>query len=332
MEVMRAWRSDGRGDLWLSTQADDLSDHGHRNEPADEQGSVLVAVEAASICSVDLGVVNKAPMKRLKPPFTPGRQVAGVVLGGPGFQRGTRVVGTTCPGLGAWAERAVAKPQGLMTVPKGVSAEDALALYIPGQTAALALWQRARVAAGEIVIIHDPVSSVGAIALQLAARSGARVIAVAEPTWHQRIVELGAHDFVDGTDPDWVDSIERQYGAVDVVVDLMGTAPLEQSVRLLGFDGRVVVAKNDQSASPVDSTHLAARAAAVLGVSWSAYRRQRPEVLEKAASRLFDLLRNAHLNPAVHRRVEFGDIGEAVTELSANGISGTTLVAVNKGR
>lgn len=327
MQVMRAWRSDGRGDLWLSAQVDDLARQVHGDDLASKRAEVVVEVEAANISSFDLRMVKEAPADRVKPPFTPGRQVAGVVVSGPEFARGTRVVGMTLPGNGAWAERALADPHDLMVVPKAVSADDALALFLPGQTAALAMWQRARVSAGEVVVVFDPISSVGALALQIAVRAGATVVAVAGKEWEQRLAGLGAKEFVDTGEPNWITRLEQQYKPVDVVVDLLGSVSVDQSVRLLGFDGRVIVGAGDSSTRPIDTAYLASRSASVLGVSWSAYRRERPAVLDKAATRLFDLLLNSHLNPAVHRRIDFNDIGTAVDELSGRGVSGTMLIA-----
>ncbi len=324
MEVMRAWRSDGRGDLWLSGQVDDLAGSVADNaQTGDSQ--VLVEMESATISTLDMNLIRRAPTEQVRPPFTPGLAIAGKVLHGEGFRRGIRVVGSAALGHGAWAERALADKTRLLTVPDGVSSSEALALFVPGQTAGLAVWQRARLAPGETAVLHDPLSSVGAISLQLAASSGVKVITVGEASWEHRLVELGAHDFVDVEDGGWPDYVRKQYGYVDAVLDLAGSAPIEQSANLLGFEGRLVVGRNRGADESIDTTNLAKRCGNVLGVSWSAYERFRPDVLKTISTRLFELLRRAAINPAIDRHVAFDEIGDTVKRVSG-GVDRTILV------
>jgi NADPH:quinone reductase-like Zn-dependent oxidoreductase len=94
---------------------------------------------------------------------------------------------------------------------------------------------RARVAADESVVVTGASGGVGSAAVQLAARRGARVIAVAAPAKHDEVAALGA-DVVLPRGVDLIAALGRQ--SVDVVIDVVGGAVWPQLLAVLRPRGR----------------------------------------------------------------------------------------------
>lgn len=160
------------------------------NKPAPEPGELLVRVVASSVNGFDLGTVTGRlqPMMEHRFPLVPGKDFAGTVEaageGVKGFAPGDSVFGVVTKahlGTGSMAEY-VTVPAGIgvARLPAGVSAGDAGALGLAGTAASDALAALGPLG-GKTVLISGATGGVGALAVQLAAARGARVIATARP-------------------------------------------------------------------------------------------------------------------------------------------------------
>jgi NADPH:quinone reductase-like Zn-dependent oxidoreductase len=176
--------------------------------PEPVSGEVLVAVEAASVNGFDLSVAAGYVWDMLPHefPVVLGRDLVGTVTalgdGVEDFSVGDRVAGVI-PGVdlgprtGALAE-SVAVPAGALThVPAGVDAQQAAVVGLAG-IAAHDAFEALKIQAGESVLVSGATGGVGSIAVQLAARAGATVIATARPGDEEQYVRgLGAEHTVD---------------------------------------------------------------------------------------------------------------------------------------
>jgi NADPH2:quinone reductase len=210
-------------------------------EPVARDGAVVVEVGAAALNPVD---VRKAAGVYFagKPPL-PG--VAGTE--GIGRVAGTsrRVYfDTPVAPFGSMAERALADAEGLYDVPEALEDGVAVAIGIAGLAAWLPLAWRARLKAGETVLVLGGTGTVGLIAVQAAKLLGAgRVVAAgrngaqlgrAIELGADAVVELGAHDDLAGA---FRDAAE---GDVDVVIDPLWGEPAVAAVDALGAGGRLI--------------------------------------------------------------------------------------------
>jgi NADPH:quinone reductase-like Zn-dependent oxidoreductase len=118
----------------------------------------------------------------------------------------------------------------------------AVASLHPAATAFLGLHRRARVGAGDVVLVGGAAGSVGACATRLAAEAGATVVATARPVDHDRCRGLGATAVFDYRSPDLADRVRT--GApegVDVWWDTSGHAELNVVAPLMRPGGTIVV-------------------------------------------------------------------------------------------
>lgn len=215
-------------------------------DPVPGPGQVLVAVEYAGITFVETQVRSGNGPWRPPLPRIPGNGVGGrVVSVGPDADpalAGTTVV-TTTGGAGGYAELAVADAREVIPLPAGVSLPAAVALLADGRTAILQ-HRRARLAAGEWVLVEAAAGGVGSLLVQLAAASGARVIGAARGAGKGELVtSLGAVACVDYSLPGWERTVIETTGGegVDVVFDGVGGRIGAQGLTAVRTGGRAVV-------------------------------------------------------------------------------------------
>ncbi|WP_370377006.1 NADP-dependent oxidoreductase [Catenulispora sp. GAS73] len=196
-------------------------------QPAPGPGQALIRVAATSFNGVD-GNIRAGFMQGpipVKLPHTPGIDVSGTVAalgeGVDGFEVGERVVGfLPMAEAGASAEYVVAPADILASAPTSVALADAAALPTVGLTAWQALFDHAKLTAGQRVLINGAGGAVGGYAVQLAKDAGAYVIATASPRSSDRVKAAGADEVIDHT----TTAVDAATSPVDVVLNL---APIE---------------------------------------------------------------------------------------------------------
>ena len=150
--------------------------------------------------------------------MAPGVEAAGVVSGvgreaGP-FKVGDRVVAQSAPFRyqGAWAEQFVVPASAAAIVPPKVPFETAGGFPVPALTANQALRDGIAISDGEVVLVNGAGGVTGNLLVQLAAQSGARVIATASGHSARRAQQSGAAVVVDYHSPDWFAQIRAATG------------------------------------------------------------------------------------------------------------------------
>lgn len=172
-------------------------------EPA--AGQVVVSIAAASINPADLGARSGALTRRLpslQPPFVPGWDLAGVVTAS-GASTTAYAVGDPVVGMipwiavsgivGAYAEAAAVDPEWLAARPPGLDEVAAATVPLAALTARQGL-DLIAAAAGATLLVTGASGAVGGFAVQLAARDGLRVLAVASDGDEEWVASLGASE------------------------------------------------------------------------------------------------------------------------------------------
>ncbi|MGW4728175.1 NADP-dependent oxidoreductase [Streptomyces shenzhenensis] len=226
-------------------------------QPVPGAGQVRVRVAATSFNPVDANIragFMQGPIP-VTLPHTPGIDVAGTVdalgEGVTGIQVGDQVVGfLPMAEPGAAAEYVLAPAEALTPAPKSVALSDAAALPLVGLTAWQALFEHAKLTAGQRVLINGAGGAVGGYAVQLAKQAGAFVIATAGPRSNRRVTAAGAHEVIDHTTADVVAAVSQP---IDVVLNLAPVEPAQLDA-LLGLirPGGVLVNTTVWMPAPAD--------------------------------------------------------------------------------
>ena len=204
---------------------------GERPDPEPEAGEVIVRIRAANVNPTDLSARAGQARRRvpdLRPPFVPGWDLAGEVSavgeGLDAYSPGERVVGmipwVRIGGrVGAYAEAAAVDPAWLAPAPEGVDDVEAATLPLNALTARQAL-ERIAAPAGWTLLVTGASGAVGGFAVQLAARAGLRVLAVASNGDEDWVAGLGAAEVLPrSTDLAGV-------GPVDALLDAVPVGPV----------------------------------------------------------------------------------------------------------
>ena len=253
-------------------------------EPEAPEGFVVIDVAAAGINYADTHQAENSYLAPAELPLVPGGEVVGTT------PDGRRVVALVAGG--GYAERAVAHPAAMWEVPDEVSDAAALALVLQGTTAWHLLRTSAQLRDGESVVVHAAAGGVGTLAVQLAKRFGAgRVIGVASSEDKRALAErLGADATVDAGVEDLNAALREANGGakVDVVLEMVGGATFEQSLRALAPFGRLVHfgQAGREGAPQLDPGALMARSQGVIGF-WLVHMMQRPDLMTAAMDDMF---------------------------------------------
>ncbi|WP_329342367.1 zinc-binding dehydrogenase [Streptomyces sp. NBC_00663] len=224
-------------------------------DPVPGPGEVLVRVAAAGVNRVDALVRAGVYHRAGRPPLIPGAEASGVVAGVgegvTGVAVGQRVIaldGGKSPGF--YAQLAVVPATQVVALPDGVALTEAATLPIAWLSAWYCVRHLARVGKDDTVVVKAAASGVGTAAVQIAAETGARVIALAgsaeKAAWSG---EFGADVVVDTSahpgDAE-VEEVLRLTGGrgAEVVLDTVGGAAFGRSLRQAGPGGRVVALAN----------------------------------------------------------------------------------------
>lgn len=234
-----------------------------RPKPVPKPGEVLIAVKAAGVTRADaLQRQGKYP----PPPGAcdiPGLEVAGVIEGS-----GDRVCALLTGG--GYAEYVAAPREQVLPIPEKWDFVEAATLAENMFTVYDNLFTRARLRAGEAVLIHGGSSGVGTTAIMLAKAFGAAFIAVTAGSDEKcrACRDLGADVAIDYKNGDFVAEIKRATSGrgVDVVLDIVGGDYIPRDLEALAPDGRIAcIATPRGTQAQIDLSTLMRKRAAILG-------------------------------------------------------------------
>lgn len=208
-----------------------------RPEPSAHE--VLVRIQAAGVNPVDWKI-REGHLGKIALPAVMGSDFSGEVEAlGPEvteFRVGEQVFGSVADESGSYAEYAVADVSQIIEKPSGLDHVQAAAVPIPAMTAWQALFDTAKLQAGQKVLIHAAAGGVGSIAVQLAKWKGAYVIGTASGANAELVRSFGVDQFIDYRSTRFEDAVND----ADVVFDTVGGETQERSWKVLKKGGILV--------------------------------------------------------------------------------------------
>lgn len=323
--------------------------------PVPGPGEVRVKVGMAALNHLDTWVRRGVPGHAFPLPLVPGCDGAGVIDElGPGVvtrKVGERVV--LAPGVtggpdaeiargrhnlsasygilgetrdGTCAEALVVPEVNALPLPASLSLATAAAFPLVYLTAWTMLVRRAALEAGETVLVHAAGSGVSTAAIQVARLLGARQVlaSTSSPAKVERARRLGADEVVDSTRPDWSREVKRLTGGrgVDVVVDHVGRATFEGSLRVLVKGGRLVTCgATSGPAAEIPLNLVFFKSISVLGSTMGSL---------GDVHRLLDLVAARRLEPVIDSVLPLEQVAEAHRRLEAREVFGKLVLEVTR--
>ena len=295
-------------------------------DPVPGPGQVLVKVLAAAANFPDVLMCRGGYQVRPPLPYIPGIELCGeVVAAGPGVTGvapGDRLVGgpVTGSGGGAFAELTLMNAATALPAPDGLDDAEAAAFFVTYQTGWFGLHRRARLAAGETLLVHAAAGGVGSGAVQLGLAAGARVIGVAGGERKAEAARaLGADVVIDRNTQDFVEVVKEvtEGRGADVIYDSVGGDTYARSTKCIAFEGRILVigfaGGQIQSAA---LNHALVKNYSIVGLHWGLYQSKNPQLIRDCHAQLTTMVADGAIRPLVGERLGLDEVPAGLQRLA----------------
>lgn len=283
---------------------------GVRQDPVAGIGEVLIRVAASGVNRPD--VLQRTGSYPVPPGASdiPGLEVAGVIEAGDpaamasaGLAIGDRVCALVAGG--GYAERCVAPAGQCLPVPHGLSDVEAASLPETFFTVWSNVFDRARLQAGEVLLVHGGTSGIGVTAIQMAKALGAMVIATAgSDDKCAACLALGADHAINYKTQDFVAEVKRltDGAGVNVVLDMVAGGYVAREIECLAEDGRLVLIAVQGGVKSEFNAGLVLRKR--LTVTGSTLRPRPVEfkaaIAKALKAKVWSLIESGHIKPVIH--------------------------------
>jgi NADPH:quinone reductase len=301
---------------------------GERPVPVAAVGEVLIRVSASGVNRPD--VLQRTGSYPVPPGASdiPGLEVAGVIASGsapppppPGLKVGDRVCALVAGG--GYAQWCVAPVGQCLPVPEGMGDIAAASLPETFFTVWSNVFDRARLQAGETLLIQGGTSGIGVTAIQMAKALGARVIATAgSDDKCSACVALGADHAINYKTQDFVAAVADLTGGqgVNVVLDMVAGAYVAREIDCLAEDGRLVIIAVQGGVKAEFNAGMVLRKR--LTITGSTLR-PRPIAFKTAIAqalreRVWPLLAQGQIKPVIHQVFPAAEAAAAHTLMESN--------------
>jgi NADPH2:quinone reductase len=302
--------------------------------PALSEGSVSIRVRAAGVNFADGLLIAGKYQEKPALPFIPGFEVAGEVIevasGVTVCRTGDRVMAIT--DAGGYAEQATARASDVHVLPPAMDFVTAAGFPIAYGTAHHGLATKARLQAGETLLVHGAAGGVGLAAVEIGVATGATVIAAAgdEP----KLAIAKAHGAAHGINYRTEDIRQRVKAltdgrGADVVFDPVGGSVFDASLRCTAIDGRILVIGFASGTVPqIPANILLVKNLTAIGYHWGAYRRHDPAGLRQSFGHLFAWFSAGRLHPMVWQTLPLAQASSAIGLLKSRAATGKVVLTM----
>ena len=301
---------------------------------------LVIAVRSAAVGWVDLLMTSGQYQHVPQPPYTPGLEYAGEIVA-IGTAVDTALLGTQviADGLltgprslgqhrqyGGFASYAVAPARAAIPLPTGLSLDEGACLLGGYETAYHAIVHRARLQAGEHLLVLGATGSTGLAAVQLGKLLGATVIAVGRSAAKLEVVQSHGADHVlrVGDDaPPLREQVKALTGGagVEVIYDAIGGPLSTEALRSAAFGARFVivgwsstpfVGRNERDPNTLPTNLILMKGIDVLGSPAAIAVHRDASLRSERLARILEWAREGRLHPLVSHSFAFADLAEAL--------------------
>lgn len=313
---------------------------GELPDPVPGPNEVLVRVAAASLNYPDALMIEDLYQFKPERPFAPGTEVAGTVeavgAGVTGLKPGDRVC-ALC-GHGGLAELVVAGAALTFRIPDDMPFDVASTILMTYGTNYHGLVDRARLQAGQTMLVLGAAGGIGIAAVELGKALGARVVAaVSSPEKRDSVMRAGVDEVLvyprGELDKEASRALAGQFKAAcpqgyDVIYDPVGGPYAEPALRSIGWEGRYAVVGFTAGIPRIALNLTLLKACDIVGVFWGAWTAKNPARFADQVPELFRLWQAGKIVPLISERFAFGDAAAAIARMRGRGAIGKLVVVL----
>lgn len=293
--------------------------------PEPKPGEIRVRVLATSAAFTDT-MIRKGVYYDVKekPPFSPGYDMIGMVdkpgEGTSKFKVGDRVCDLTV--IGSYSEYLCVSEDKLIPVPESVDPGEAVSLILTYVTAYQMLHRVAKVQTGQSILVHGAGGAVGSALLELARLENLNIYGTASAEKHESLRQFGA-TLIDYRHENFVETIKQLApGGIDFAFDCLGWQSFKRSLKTIKPGGLLIAygfsnaVKKGKTAIILDFIRfklmsLLPGSHRKTFYSITDLRNQHPDWFANDLNRLFELLSNSKIKPAIWKRMPLSEARQA---------------------
>ena len=302
-----------------------------RPVPAPGPGEVRVRIAACGLNFADLLMIEGRYQERPAPPVTLGMELAGVVDalgdGVTSLAPGARVA--VYAGHGGLAEAGCFTADRCVPLPDAMPFTEAAGFLIAHGTSLLALHRRARLQAGETLLVLGAAGGVGLTAVEIGKLMGARVIACARGDKRLSVAKAAGADLLIDSDTDDLRETIKAAGGADVVYDPVGGDQFRAALRAIRPEGRILAIGFASGDIPqIPANHLLVKNVDVIGLNWGGYLRFNPGAMAETFATLFDWYTQGRLRPHIGHTLPLAQAAKALDLLRQRKSTGKVVITM----
>ena len=313
------------------------------NIPEIKPDEVLVRVKSVGINPVD-NMITRGEVKLITPysfPLTIGNELAGVIEKTgekvTEFKEGDRVFSRLPTNkIGAFAEYVAINKKDLAKIPEYLSFNEAAAIPLTALTAYQAL-DILQLKSGKTLFISGGSGGFGAMAVPLAKARGIKVITNGSLENKERVLALGAEQFLDYKTEDYAQLLHD----VDGVIDTIGGKDTEKQFSILKQGGKLVSLKgmpNGRFAKKMGLPLWKQWIFGFAGRSFNNMAKKRNQEYHfifvqssgEQLSEIAKVLEENQIRPSIDSIYSFEDIAKALVKVDKGSSRGKTIVEISK--
>ncbi|MGC6391300.1 MAG: NADPH:quinone oxidoreductase family protein [Alphaproteobacteria bacterium] len=296
-----------------------------------KEGELRVQITSCALNFADLLLCKGTYQIKPEGAFSPGLEITGKIDMPDHPRHLQRVVGLV--DYGGLCSLANFPEEQLVAIPHDVSDFQASCLPVGYGTSEAGLYQRARLRAGERVLIHGGTSGVGRTAAELAQAAGHEVILSASSPQRKELLESRGYQHVFLLDETFRSEVEGRFGRrpIDVVYDAIGGEAARTNLSLLAFQGRYLVIGFAGGPPPqFPANLLLVKNIDVIGFYWGGYVHNHPELYQQTITTLLEKVRGGLIRPFYEVLDGFESALEGLKMLENRSALGKIIINLNK--
>lgn len=300
--------------------------------PIPEPNQVVIQIHACGVNFPDVLLIQNLYQFKPALPFSPGGEVAGIVLSVgnqvKNYKPGDRVLAIT--GWGGFAEAIAINANQVLPLPAALSFITAAASGYQYGTALYALKNMAALQPGEKLLVMGAGGGVGLAAVELGKLMGATVIAAASDEKKlEACKEKGADYCINYREQNLAEVIKNNIpgGKVNVIFDPVGGSLTQLAARTMAWKGRYLVigfASGEIPQIPLNLPLL--KGFTIQGVFWGSFIQHEPMAHLENVQQIMQWLLNGKLQPHIHQLYALEEASQALIDLTNRSVIGKAIV------
>jgi NADPH2:quinone reductase len=196
-------------------------------------------------------------------------------------------------------------------------------------TSHLALAHRAKLQAGETLLVLGASGGIGLTAVEIGKRMGATVIACARGADKLAIAAKAGADHLIDSDTDDLRKLVKSLGGADVVYDPVGGDLFKAALRACNPEARIIPLGFASGEVPkIAANILLVKNISVIGYYWGGYLKFAPKILQDSLKTLLGWYKTGQLHPHISHILPLDRANEALDLLKTRKSTGKVVVEI----